>query len=208
MAQMRAATLHERERRRIMLKDDLNLTHEVTQMLQAWGEGSSEALNELLPLVYTELRRQASRALRRERREHTLQTTALVHEAYLRLAEQRNARWQNRAHFYAIAARMMRRILVDYAKAQHREKRGGDDARVPLDETVLIANDERSIDLLALDEALTRLAAMDEQQSRIVELRYFSGMSIEETAEALGISPATVKRDWRMAKAWLHNELK
>lgn len=181
--------------------------HDVTQMLQAWSGGDREALDELLAHVYDELRRQAARALRRERREHTLQTTALVHEAYLRLADQRGARWQNRAQFYAIAAQMMRRILVDYAKAQHREKRGGDQERAPFEEALAIANDERSVDLLALDEALKRLAAMDEQQSRIVELRYFAGLSIEETAETLGISPATVKREWQMAKAWLHHEL-
>lgn len=181
--------------------------HEITRILQAWNGGDREALNQLIPFVYDELHRQAARYLRRERPNHSLQTTALINETYLRLVEQRNARWQNRAHFFAIAAQVMRRILVDYARARTRVKRGGDDPRVPLDDVALVAPEGGGVDLLALDEALTRLAALDEQQARIVELRYFSGMSIEETAEALGISPATVKRDWQMAKAWLHHQL-
>jgi RNA polymerase sigma factor (TIGR02999 family) len=181
--------------------------HEITRILQAWHGGDREALNQLIPFVYDELHRQAARYLRRERPNHSLQTTALINETYLRLVEQRNTRWQNRAHFFAIAAQLMRRILVDYARARTRVKRGGDDLRVPFDDALLRVVEKSDVDLLALDEALTRLAEIDDQQSRIIELRYFSGMSIEETAEALGISPATVKRDWQMAKAWLHHQL-
>ena len=176
-------------------------------MLRAWGDGDRSVLDQLLPFVYDELHRQAHRYLRRERDNHTLQTTALIHEAYLKLVDQRAVQWQNRAHFFGIAAQSMRRILVDYARTKHREKRGGVAADLPLDEALLIAAAGQDIDLLALDEALTRLAAIDEQQARVVELKYFSGLSIEETAEALGISPATVKRDWQMAKAWLRHEL-
>ncbi len=170
-------------------------------MLQEWSSGKQEALDALLPLVYAELHRQASRYLRRERAGHTLQTTALIHEVYLKLIDQREVNWQNRAHFFGIAAQLMRRILVDYAKARHRAKRGGIGENLPLEETVLAVSKERSVDLVALDEALTRLAKFDKQQARIVELRYFSGLTIEETAEALRISPATVKNDWRTAKA-------
>ena len=180
---------------------------DVTQKLQAWSEGDKDALAELLPIVYDELHKQAARYIRRERSDHTLQATALINEAYLKLIEQKNVHWQNRAHFFGIAAQLMRRILIDYARTKHRDKRGGDDIKLPLDEAALVATDERSVDLIALDEALTRLAAMDEQQSRIVELRYFGGLNIDETAEALHISPATVKRDWQMAKAWMHHEL-
>jgi RNA polymerase sigma-70 factor (ECF subfamily) len=160
-----------------------------------------------LPLVNAELHRQASRYLRRERAGHTLQTTALIHEAYLKLIDQREINWQNRAHFFGIAAQMMRRILVDYAKARHREKRGGIGENLPLEEAALVVSEEKSIDLIALDEALTRLFEFDERHARIVELRYFSGLSIDETAEALGISPATVKSDWKSAKAWLYQEI-
>ncbi len=184
-----------------------NSPHEISQLLHAWSDGNREALDALLPLVYDELRRQAHRFLRRERQNHTLQTTALIHEAYLKLIEQNRVNWQNRAHFFAISANLMRRILVNYAKAKHRVKRGGDAENLPLDETILIVSDKRELDLLALDEALTRLAKMDERQAQIVELRYFSGLSIEETAEVLDISPVTVKRDWKMTKAWLHREL-
>jgi len=179
----------------------------VTELLQQWQDGDQEALDRLLPLVYDELRRQAHRYLRRERANHTLQTTALINEAYLKLVDQRAVQWQNRAHFFGIAAQAMRRILVDYARTKNREKRGGAIPDLPLDEVLLVAATGQSIDLLALDEALTRLALIDEQQARVVELKYFSGLSIEETAEALGISPATVKRDWQMAKAWLRHEL-
>ncbi len=180
---------------------------EITGMLRQWSDGKQEALDSLLPLVYDELHRQASRFLRRERSGHTLQTTALIHEAYLKLIDQREVNWQNRAHFFGIAAQAMRRILVDHAKARHREKRGGEDENVPLEAVTLAVLDARSIDLEALDEALTQLARMDERQARIVELRYFSGLSIDETAAALRISPATVKSDWKLAKAWLYQEI-
>jgi len=189
------------------MEQSLRKPKEITQMLQEWSGGKQEALDALLPLVYEELHRQASRYLRRERRDHTLQTTALIHEAYLKLIDQREVNWQNRAHFFGIAAQAMRRILVDYAKARHRAKRGGIGEDLPLEEAALVVSEERSIDLVALDEALTRLAKFDERQARIVELRYFSGLSIEETAEVLRISPATVKSDWNVAKAWLRYEI-
>lgn len=176
-------------------------------MLRAWSDGKQEVLDALLPLVYDELHRQAARFLRRERAGHTLQTTALIHEAYLKLIDQRAVNWQNRAHFFGIAAQAMRRILVDYAKARHREKRGGAGENLPLEAATLAVSGEKGIDLEALDEALTRLSEMDERQGRIVELRYFSGLSIEETAEVLRISPATVKSDWKSAKAWLYQEI-
>lgn len=180
----------------------------ITRMLKDWsGGGNREALDQLLPFVYDELHRQASRYLRRERSDHTLQTTALIHEAYLKLIDQREVEWQNRAHFFAVAAQAMRRILVDYARTRKREKRGGDDVKLQLDEAISVSTGEKSIDLVALDEALTRLSTFDERQARVVELRYFSGMTEEETAEVLGTSPATVRRDWNMAKAWLHSQL-
>lgn len=178
----------------------------VTELLIAWSDGNKQALDLLMPIVFDELRRQASGYLRRERAGHTLQTTALVNEAYLRLVDQNNVRWQNRAHFFGIAAQLMRRILVDHARAKHRAKRGGDDLRVTLDEATAVGGD-RDVDLVALDEALDRLAKFDLQQSRVVELRFFSGLNVEETAEVLRISPATVKRDWSVAKAWLHREI-
>lgn len=180
----------------------------ITRMLKDWSSGGNrEALDQLLPFVYDELHRQASRYLRRERSDHTLQTTALIHEAYLKLIDQREVEWKNRAHFFAVAAQAMRRILVDYARTRKREKRGGDDVKLQLDEAINVSTGERRIDLVALDEALTRLAEFDERQARVVELRYFSGMTEEETAEVLGTSPATVRRDWNMAKAWLHSQL-
>jgi len=178
----------------------------VTQLLIEWGKGDKEALDKLVPLVYEELRRQAARYLRHERVGHTLQTTALIHEAYVRLVDQRNVHWQNRAHFFGIAAQMMRRILIDHARSKKRAKRGGSDIRISFTEASLKTPD-RDLDIVALDEALERLAQIDEQQSRIVELRFFSGLTVEETAEVLSISTATVKRDWSMAKAWLHREI-
>jgi RNA polymerase sigma factor (TIGR02999 family) len=178
----------------------------VTELLIAWGDGNKQALDLLMPIVFDELRRQAAGYLRRERAGHTLQTTALVNEAYLRLVDQDKVRWQNRAHFFGISAQLMRRILVDHARAKHRAKRGGADLRVTLDEATAVARD-REIDLVALDEALDRLAKIDLQQSRVVELRFFSGLNVEETAEVLRISPATVKRDWSVAKAWLYREI-
>lgn len=181
---------------------------DITQLLQAWSDGRREALDAIVPLVYDELRRQAHHYLRRERAEHTLQTTALVNEAYLKLVEQNRVVWQNRAHFFGIAANLMRRILVDYAKTKHRKKRGGTAENLPLEEAFYVAaKDESEVDLLALDKILNELAEIDEQQAHIVELRFFSGLSIAETAEVLKISTATVKRDWQMAKAWLHHEL-
>ena len=178
----------------------------ITQLLIAWSEGRSDALNELLPLVYAELRRLASSYLRHEAAGHTLQPTALVHEAYLRLIDQRRVRWRNRAHFYGVAAQIMRRILVDHARSAHASKRGAVRDLVPL-AAVEISVLSIDVDVLALDEALDRLAAFDPQQARIVELRYFGGLTIEEAAEVLNISAATVVRDWTIAKAWLHAEL-
>lgn len=180
---------------------------EITQMLLECSNGKQEAWDNLLPLVYDELHKQAARYLRRERQGHTLQTTALIHEAYLKLIDQRNVNWESRTHFYAIAAQAMRRILVDYARTTHRKKRGGSDIKVPLEEALTVAADENTVDLIALDEALNKLAERDKQQARVVELRYFSGLSLEETAEAMHISRATVASDWSMAKVWLYREL-
>lgn len=179
----------------------------ITRMLKDWSGGNREALDKLLPFVYNELHRQASRFLKKERGNHTLQTTALIHEVYLKLIDQRDVEWQNRAHFYAVAAQAMRRILVDYARTRKREKRGGDDVKLQLDDAIETPAKEKSIDLVALDEALNRLAEFDARQARVVELRYFSGMTEEETAEVLDVSPATVRRDWNMAKAWLYGQL-
>src|SRR6478672_1144059 len=176
-------------------------------MLHECSRGKAAAWNDLLPFVYDELHRQAARYMRRERPDHTLQTTALIHEAYLKLIDQRNVNWESRTHFFAIAAQAMRRILVDYAKTAHRKKRGGNDIKLPLDEAELATSKERSVDLIALDEALEKLAKQDPQQARIVELRYFSGLTLEETAEALHISRATVASDWSIAKVWLYREL-
>ena len=178
----------------------------ITELLIAWSDGGRDALDELLPLVYEELRRIAARYLRREPGDHTLQPTALVNEAYLRLIDQRRVRWRNRAHFYGVAAQIMRRILVDHARAQRSDKRGGRWERLPLveDQTPAPGGD---VDVLALDEALQRLAAFDPQQERIVELRYFGGLTIDEVAEVIGISAATVVREWTIAKAWLRAEL-
>jgi len=181
--------------------------HSITQMLQEWSEGNAQALDELMPLVYRELHRQASRYLRHERPNHTLQTTALIHEAYLKLIDQRDVRWESRTHFFAIAAQAMRRILVDYARAKKRSKRG-DNATISLEEeTILISTEGKGVDLIALDEALTRFAEIDPQQARVVELRYFGDLSLDETAEAMHISRATVAREWNTAKVWLHREL-
>jgi RNA polymerase sigma-70 factor (ECF subfamily) len=181
--------------------------HEVTQLLQDWNQGDTTALDKLIPIVYDELRRQAANYMRRERAGQSLQTTALVHEAYLRLVGQRAVEWQNRNHFFAIAAHLMRRVLVDHARQHQAVKRGGAELKLqPLDDAEA-AVDGEDIDLVALDEALERLALLDEQQSRVVELRFFSGLSVEETAEVLKVSTRTVKREWRSAKAWLRGEL-
>jgi len=179
----------------------------ITELLLAWNEGNREALDKLMPLVYDELHRQAARFLRRERSDHTLQTTALIHEAYLKLVDQREANWESRTHFFAIAANLMRRILVDYARSKKREKRGGDYLILPLEEAEAVAGKEKSIDLMAIDEALTKLEKIDQRQAKIVELRYFGDLTLEETAQALGVSRTTVADDWAMAKAWLHREL-
>jgi RNA polymerase sigma factor (TIGR02999 family) len=178
----------------------------VTDLLQAWGKGDAAALDRLLPVVYDELHRQAQRYLRHERPGHTLQTTGLVHEAYLRLVDQRQPDWKNRAQFFGVAAQMMRRVLIDHARSKLAAKRGGSGIHVTLEDASAAA-EERGLDLLELDEALTRLAALDPQQAKVVELRYFTGLGIEETAQVLGISPATVKREWVVARAWLRREL-
>jgi len=179
--------------------------HEITQLLQAWSDGSQEALDKLSPFVYEELHRLARHYMRGERRDHTLQTTELINEAYLRLIDWKNVRWQNRAHFFGVAAQMMRRILVDFARSRRYAKRGGDGCRVSLSEAAVVA--EQSADFVALDEALQSLAEIDPRKSRIVELRFFGGLSVEETAEVLKISPRTVMRDWTLAQAWLYREL-
>lgn len=181
-------------------------THQVTQLLIEWSNGNKAALDKLMPLVYEELRRLAHRYLSRERPNHTLQTTALVNEAYLRLVDRENVHWQNRAHFFAISAQLMRCILVDHARSLAYAKRGGGARKIELDEA-LVVSQERAADVVALDEALKQLAGFDPQQSRIVELRFFGGLTIEETAEALSLSPATIKREWVSAKAWLYHEL-
>ena len=178
----------------------------VTDLLIAWNGGEAEALTKLVPLVYEELRHIAQRYLRRERQGHTLEPTALVHEAYARLIDQNRVPWQNRAHFFAVAGQTMRRILVDHARRRHAARRGGHGLRLSLDETVA-SGDRRDVDLISLDGALNQLKARDVAQARIVELRYFGGLSIEETAEVLSISPATVKRDWSVARAWLYREM-
>ena len=180
--------------------------HEVTRLLIQLTDGDHAALDELLSLVYAELRRLAASYLRRERQGHTLQPTALVHEAYLRLIDQTQVRWQNRAHFFGVAAQMMRRILVDHARSSQAEKRGGEFQKFSLDENIDVSG-ERASDLVALDEALERLAQLDPQKARVVELRFFGGLSVEETAEVLGVSAPTVKRQWRMAKAWLYGQV-
>jgi RNA polymerase sigma factor (TIGR02999 family) len=179
---------------------------DVTQLLVSWSNGDQQALEQLVPLVYGELRRLAERYVRRERPGHTLQSTALVHEAWMKLIDQRNVHWQNRAHFFGVAAQMIRRILVDYARNRHAGKRGGHALKLSLDEAIELPK-QRDLDLMALDDALDGLATVDPQQARIVELRFFAGLSIDETAEVLRISPATVKRDWVSAKAWLYREM-
>jgi RNA polymerase sigma factor (TIGR02999 family) len=180
--------------------------HELTQLLIDWSNGSQDALEQLYPLVYEELRRLAHRYMSRERPGHTLQTTAVVHEAYLRLIDQKHVQWQNRAHFFAIAARMMRRILITHAQSHAYAKRGGGTLKVSLDEAAVLSQ-ERAGELLALDDALGSLTALDPRRSQVVELRFFGGLSNEEIAEVLKISPNTVTRDWNVAKAWLYREM-
>jgi RNA polymerase sigma factor (TIGR02999 family) len=178
----------------------------VTQLLIAWSDGREDALDKLLPLVYDELRRIASGCLRREAAGSALQPTALIHEAYIRLVDQRRVRWRNRAHFYGVAAHIMRRIVVDHARSENADKRGAGWQRVPLTEQSVVAIPSNG-DLLTLDEALTRLSAFDARLAQIVELRYFGGLTIEEAAEVLELSPATVVREWTIARAWLRAEL-
>ena len=180
---------------------------DVTVLLAQLTNGNKDAASRLIPLVYAELKRLAGSYMRRERADHTLQATALVHEAYLKLVEQRSVDWQSRAHFFGIAAQVMRRLLVDHARGHLREKRGGGQDVVPLDEALVFVP-EKSLELAKLDDSLKRLTKIDPRQGQIVELRFFGGLTVEETAEFLGISPKTVKRDWSMAKAWLHGELK
>ncbi len=180
--------------------------HQVTELLQAWGGGDLNARDQLMPLVYQELRRRAAAYLRREARDHTLQPTALVHEAYLRLVDQRRAVWQNRAQFFGVASQMMRRILVDRARGRRMAKRSGRWARVTLDEAAAVSP-QADVDVLDLDDALTRLAAFDPRKSQIAELRFFGGLSLDETGKLLGISLATVERDWQAARAWLFKTL-
>lgn len=179
---------------------------EITGLLVDWSNGNKEALDRLLPLVEKELHRLAHSYMRRENPDHTLQTTALVNEAYLRLVDQKHTRWQNRAHFFGIAAQIMRRILMNYARDQHRAKRGGKAIQVSLSEASIISL-EKTTELIALDEALHRLANVDERKSQVVELRYFGGLDVKETAEVLNVSPVTVQRDWKFAKAWLLREI-
>ena len=179
----------------------------ITALLHEWKHGKKDAFDKLFPFVYDELRRRASAYLRNERAGHTLQTTALVNEAYMKLVDINEIEYEDRNHFFAIAANAMRRILVDYARTRKREKRGGKDENLPLDEARFVSANERSVDLVALDEALNELAKFDERQAKVVELKYFGGMTIDETAEVLGVSNVTVRRDWNMAKAWLHQQI-
>jgi RNA polymerase sigma factor (TIGR02999 family) len=179
---------------------------EITRLLLAWGDGDESALAALTPLVYQELRRRAHRYMSGERAGHTLQTTALVNEAYLRLVDSQKVRWQNRAHFFAVSAEMMRRILVDFARSRGYQKRGGGARHVELDEAAVVS-DDRGAEMVALDEALKALAELDGRQARVVELRYFGGLSDAEAAEALNVSVGTVRRDWKLARAWLNREL-
>ena len=192
-----------------MAADNVPSPAEITQMLHAWRDGSREALDRLIPLVYNELSLLASRQLAREWRHGRMQTTAVVNEAYVKLLDQRDVDWQNRGHFFAIAAQVMRRILVDHARRELRDKRGGAAVHVPLDDAASVSQAPAVdvVDTLALDRALQKLEQFDPGQARIVELRFFGGLTVEETAAALGISPATVKREWAIAKGWLHRDL-
>jgi RNA polymerase sigma-70 factor, ECF subfamily len=181
-------------------------SNEITELLLAWSGGDKKALDELMHVVYDELHRLAHRQLKKERQDHTLQTTALVNEAYLKLVDQKRVKWQNRSHFFALSSQLMRRILVDYARSRQYAKRGGGMPPMPLNEALIVAP-ERAAEMIALDEALTELAKHDERKARIVELRFFAGMSIDETSELLGVSPSTVMKDWTLAKAWLQREM-
>ena len=182
------------------------IPQEITQLLLGWSRGDKAALDQLVPLVYPELRRLAQRYMRRENSAHTLQTSALINEAYLRIVDQQEVAWQDRAHFFAVAAQVMRHILIDHARRHRYAKRGAGARHVPLDETAIISQ-ERATEFLALDDALTRLATIDARKSQIVELRFFGGLTVEEIAEVMKLSPITIKREWRSAKAWLHSEI-
>ncbi len=182
------------------------LPQEITQLLMNWSQGDKSALDHLVPLVYPELRRLAKRHMGRENSAHTLQTSALINEAYLKLVDQQNVKWQNRAHFFAVAAQVMRHILVDHARTRNYAKRGGGAPKLPLDEAAALT-EQRAGQLIALDDALRDLAALDERKSQIIELRFFGGLSLEETAEVMKISQSTVQREWRAAKAWLHHTM-
>jgi RNA polymerase sigma factor (TIGR02999 family) len=184
---------------------DLSPSPPVTELLLAWGSGDESAFGELVPLIHAELHRLARRHMRGERQHHTLQTTALVNEAFLRLTNLKRMRWQDRAHFFAVSARLMRRVLVDHARSRQFLKRGGGATTAPFDEASMPV--ERSVNLVALDDALQALAAIDPRKAKVVEMRFFAGFSVDETAAALQVSPETVMRDWRVAKAWLHREL-
>ena len=186
--------------------NNMTQTHDVTQLLLDWSNGDRAALDKLMPLIDEELRRLAHRYMNRERAGHTLQTTALVNEAFLRLVNRKNLQWQNRAHFFGIAAHLMRTILVDHARAHASAKRGGGARNLELNEA-LVVSQQKASEVIALDEALKQLALLDPQQSRIVELRFFGGLTVEEAAEVLDVSPATIKREWSTAKAWLYHEL-
>ena len=190
-----------------MVRPPMSESQEVTMLLSALTNGEEGAASKLIQVVYDELRRLAGSYMRRERVDHTLQATALVNEAYLKLIEQRAVNWQSRAHFFGVAAQLMRRILIDYARGHTREKRGGEQKKVSLDE-VFLFSEQQADELLAVDDSLNLLAKMDPRQARVVELRFFAGLSVEEAAEALGVSPKTVKRDWSVAKAWLYADLK
>ncbi len=185
---------------------ELPSSHEVTRLLKAWGAGDEQALEQLTPLVYRQLHQIAQRYMRGERSGHTLQTTALVNEAYLRLVDCAQVNWQDRAHFFAISANLMRRILIDFARSRGYLKRGGAVPHIPLDEAPSVSN-EADVNLVALDDALTALAVIDERKSKVVELRFFAGLNVEETAEVLRVSSDTVMRDWKLAKMWLLREL-
>jgi RNA polymerase sigma factor (TIGR02999 family) len=180
--------------------------HSVTQLLDRWNHGEVEALEELMPLIYEELRKMARRYMRQQNSGHTLQTTALIHEAYLRMVKQKEKHFQNRTHFFGVAAQAMRHILVDYARARHTDKRGGGARPISLEEAALVTQ-ERAAELIAFDDALKELELLSNRQSQVVELRYFGGLSVEETAAVLEVSPDTVMRDWSMAKTWLHRAL-
>lgn len=184
----------------------ITISQEITELLLKWSGGDKAALDQLIPLVYPELRRLARRYMRREAAVHTLQTSALINEAYLRLVTQKGVEWQDRAHFFAVSAQVMRHILIDYARSHRYGKRGAGAQHVALDD-VAIVSEQRAAEFLALDEALTNLAVVDERKSKIVELRFFGGLSVDEIAEVMKVSPITVKREWRAAKAWLNLEI-